>query len=154
MQLEQVIPYRSKGGNEYLIKFEKFEDKRLPDDFVIPIIDISLVLITKVKPNDTEILSVLTTCLLDYLNHFDVILYYYSDTKDIIMRGTREMLPQQFRHELFSKLFEKYGNESLIIHPIIITDNVNGDHFISLIAKQIYKNKIEIIEEKLCEFHK
>ena len=154
MQLEQVIPHVTKDGNEYLIQFGAFEADFLPDDFKIPIIDLSLILVTKVKSNDREILGVLSKYLLEYLDKFDVIIYYYSDIKDIPIRKSRNISPQEFRHKLFSCLFKKYGNDSLILQPTVITDTKAGDHYISLISNIKNKDKIDKAKEVLREFHK
>lgn len=154
MPFNRIIPYTTKYGNEYLIKYEKFTSEFLPDDFDIPIIDVSLILITNTKSHDREILRILSNSLLDYLNEFDVIIYYYSDIKDIPIRKSRTISPQEFRHRLFSCLFEKYGNESFILQPTIIHDEKDGDHYISLISHIKNIDKIEDVKELLKGFNK
>lgn len=48
MPLEETIPFISRGGNQYLIGFSVFNSQEF--DFGIPIIDISLELVSNYTP--------------------------------------------------------------------------------------------------------
>lgn len=145
MQLEQIVPHTTIEGNEYLIKFEIVSPDVLPSIIGIPIINLTLVQVMRVRQNNPKFLNFLAQYISDYLNQFDVILYYYCDHADIEMRKSRSMSAQQYRHLLFNIIYETIPNNSLISLPIIIDDAINGNHYISIISAQ--KNSAEL--EKL-----
>ena len=58
MFIEQVIPYTTKEGNEYLIKFSEFKPESLPICIGIKVIDITLYQVKKVKQNSHELSTV------------------------------------------------------------------------------------------------
>lgn len=144
MQLEQVVPHTTIEGNEYLIKFEIVDPDVLPNviGIPIPIINLTLVQVRRVRHNNPKFLNFLAQYISDYLNQFDVILYYYCDHADIEMRKSRSMSPQQYRYQFFNIIYETIPNNSLISLPIIIDDEINGNHYISIISSQ--KNSAEL----------
>ncbi|MDP3431816.1 MAG: hypothetical protein Q8T04_02470 [Bacteroidota bacterium] len=134
MQLEHTLSHETKEGNKYLVEFSSFNQNAIPVNINLPIINLSLVQVEVVKQNSPSFLKFLAQYVCDYVNSFDVILYYYCDTADITMRKTRKSTPQKFRHELFSTLYNTIHNESIIREIIIIKDDSIGDHYISLIT--------------------
>lgn len=94
------------------------------------------------KPALNELLYIARE-LIKYLKENDVVLYYYCDTIDA-QRSVRNSIrsPQEFRYLLFDKIFERYGDLSLIKDDVIISEN--GGHFISFITN--VKNKSVLTE--------
>jgi len=148
MPLEKVIPFESKGGNQYLINFTIFKSGI---DFGIPIVDVSLVLVKSISDRIslTELFHI-SELILEYLNNNDVVLYYYCDTIEINRSSkNKNMLPQEFRHELFSKLFMKKNTCDLVKNDIII----RNEHYISLISSEVHKKKVTEISNKVSEMN-
>jgi len=139
MFLEQVIPSITKEGNEYLIKFSEFKPESLPIRIEIKVIDITLYQVKKVKQNSPELISYLADYFFEYLQKFDVIIYYYCDHVDVEMRKTRSVSPQRYRNDFFNAAYRKISNEALIRKQIIIDDEENGDHYITIITSKKMK---------------
>src|SRR5665647_1487520 len=110
MQLEQTLSHETKEGNKYLVEFSAFHKNVIPSSIHLPIINLSLVQVEMVKQNSPSFLKYLAQYVCDYINTFDVILYYYCDTSDITMRKSRNSTPQKYRHELFSTLYDTIHN--------------------------------------------
>jgi len=145
MQLEHTLSHETKEGNKYLVEFSVFDKKAIPVNINLPIINLSLVQVEAVKQNSPSFLKYLAQYVCDYINAFDVILYFYCDTTDIIMRKSRKSTPQKYRHELFSTLYDTIHNESIIREIIIIKDDTIGDHYISLITTEKNRKELEAL---------
>lgn len=153
MPLEQIIPFESKGGNQYLISFKVFESGI---DFGIPIIDVSLVLVESITVNISisELFSI-SELVFEYLNNNDVVLYYYCDITEIKRSyKNKNMLPQEFRNILFTKLFEKKRADNMLKNDIVIHNEKNNDiHYISLISSNINKKKMTEISNEVSKMN-
>ena len=155
MELEKEITFVTEEGYEYLIKFTLFPQKDF--EYEIDIIDISLILMSQtIENNSLKTLAYFTNIIDAYLIENDVILYYYCDTLEIKMRENRKekLLPQEYRSLLFSSMFNKRNFENYILKAIKISDEINGDHFISLISHINNIQKIEKIESDIQRLDK
>lgn len=114
MQLEHTLSHETKEGNKYLVEFSAFDKNVIPNSINVPIINLSLVQVEIVKQNSPTFLKFLAQYVYDYVNEFDVILYYYCDTSEISRRISRKSTPQKYRHELFNTLYNIIHNESII----------------------------------------
>ena len=152
MQLEHTLSHETKEGNKYLVEFSAFNQNAIPVNVNLPIINLSLVQVEAVKQNSPSFLKYLAQYVCDYINTFDVILYYYCDTTDITMRRSRKSTPQKYRHELFSTLYDTIHNESIIREIIIIKDDSVGDHYISLITSEKNRKELETLTAELEDF--
>ena len=105
-----------------------------------------------VKQNSPAFLKYLAQYVCDYVNTFDVILYYYCDTSEIYRRKSRKSSPQKYRHELFNTLYDTIQNESVIREIIIIKDESVGDHYISLITSEKNRKEMEALSADFEDF--
>lgn len=149
MNLEQTVPYTTREGNNYLIKFEIFPCSSLPLSIEIPVIILTLVQVDKLEQNGHGFFKYLAQYVCEYLNEFDVILYYYCDHADIEMRKTRCFSPQQYRNEIFWKVYESIPNNPLYRLQIYIADNKYGDHYISLISQMKNQETLDKLKEEI-----
>ena len=145
MQLEHTLSHETKEGNKYLVEFSAFNQNAIPVNVKLPIINLSLVQVEAVKQNSPTFLKYLAQYVCDYINSFDVILYFYCDTSEITMRKSRNSTPQKYRHELFSTLYDTIPNESVIREIIAIKDDSVGDHYISLITSEKNRKELEVL---------
>ena len=152
MQLEHTLSHETTEGNKYLVEFSAFHKNIIPSSIHVPIINLSLVQVEMVKQNSPTFLKYLAQYVNDYINTFDVILYYYCDTSDIKMRKSRNCTPQKYRHKLFSKLYETIHNESIIREIIIIKDDSVGDHYISLITSVKNRSELDALTAEFEDF--
>lgn len=152
MQLEHTLSHETKEGNKYLVEFSTFKKAAIPVNVSLPIINLSLVQVEMVKQNSPSFLKYLAQYVCDYINTFDVILYYYCDNSEISMRKTRNITPQKYRHELFSTLYDTIHNESIIREIIIIKDDSIGDHYISLITSEKHQSELETLTAEFEDF--
>ena len=152
MQLQHTLSHETKEGNKYLVEFSAFPENVIPASIKVPIINLSLVQVEMVKQNSPSFLKYLAQYVCDYINTFDVILYYYCDTSDIAMRKSRHSTPQKYRHELFGTLYDTIHNESIIRETIIIKDDSIGDHYISLITTEKNRRELEALTTEFEDF--
>ena len=143
MQLTQKISHETKEGNKYVIAFDLINKDILPSGLSVPVVNVSLFAIGDTKPNTSTFFSYLASEVRSYLNKYNVILCYICDTMPIRMRNNRNISPQQYRHELFVTLYEKYNDGTKIHHPMIIEDDENGNHYVSLISS--IENEIDVL---------
>jgi hypothetical protein len=147
MPLDKIIPFISSKGNKYLLKFEQFHYKF--DNINIPIIDITLLQEDIANQNNTfKYLLRIADYVLEYINHNNVILYYYCDHKEIEKR-VENISPQEYRFNLFSALFKRKAESNFIKKSIIISDSENGDHFISIISRIEDSINLDIITSEI-----
>lgn len=152
MQLEHTLSHETTEGNKYLVEFSAFNQNAIPINVKLPIINLSLVQVEAVKQNSPTFLKYLAQYVCDYINRFDVILYFYCDTSEITMRKSRNSTPQKYRHELFSTLYDTIPNESVIREIIVIKDDSVGDHYISLITSEKNKKELEVLTAEFEDF--
>lgn len=155
MALTKVIPLVTKEGYEYAIKFDVFYPDAVPDSIIIPVIDITIELLTEVKPaNNARTLFYIAEIIDNYMAENDVILYCYCDNAPIEKgKNKSDITNQQFRSLLFIKMFEKQNSEEYLNEQIIINDPKNGDHYIHLFSKLHNKPYIDIIASELQNFN-
>ena len=143
--LEAEIPLTTDEGYQYLIVFKEFQN--IPRDYGLTIINVSIILMDDISPNNSlKTLFKFSHIILEYLENHNVILYYYCDVAPINIRKNRKMniTPQEFRSNLFSKMFEKINSSDYVEKPVIIEDIENGDHYVSLIC---HKNNYKVVKE-------
>ena len=96
----------------------------LGDD--IEIVDVTLERVKGINPTDIGILLKISNIIGEILNdNGNLILYFYcDDMHNISRRENREVSPQKFRSDLFSRMFDKYilsnGITNMINTPIEI----------------------------------
>ena len=149
--LDKIIPYITVEGYEYLIKFTEFNKNYLPEEFSLPIIDITIVANGEMDNiNNGKTLFEFSSLINDYLDNNDIILYFYCSNDSIIKSHKRKDISNaQYRSDLFCKMFEKKNlDDSFICENIIIEDSINGNHHIHLISKIQNEKEIKIIVEK------
>lgn len=155
MSLDIEIPFESEEGHQYLISFREFPTNQT--NYGIPLIDTSITLMSsKVETNSLKTLNHFISIVLDYLEKNDVIIYYYCDTTPINIRQTRKQhfSYQEFRFYLFNLMFNKLKSDDYFLQNIIISDNVNGNHYTSLISRTANKDKIELVKLDIEKLNK
>ncbi|ARN77948.1 hypothetical protein BST97_08025 [Nonlabens spongiae] len=139
-----VIPFTSNAGSQYLIKLSLFESGL---DFDIPVMDVSITLVEKAE-KVVSLSDLINICYLikDYLMDNRVVLYYYCDHGgDDIFISERNSFrsPQNYRSNLFERLFDFLDTENYVRDQIIIGDEDSNDaHFISLISREEDKSHL------------
>ncbi|CAM3414796.1 hypothetical protein [Empedobacter stercoris] len=154
MSLECEIPFETSEGNKYVLSFSIFNQNNVP--ISTQIIDITLVAVSQLGIiNSVKTFSYVINVIAEYLIDKDVILYYYCDTSEIYVRNSRNPVSfQEFRFNLFNALFSKANHPDLFIKNVIIDDENNGNHYISLIYRQNSEDEIEILSSELSKFQK
>ena len=138
----KIISFTNSCGNKYLVEFKLVSSF---DECPLPIVDISLVSTDeRNKMNQLKDLFLIISNVSDYLDGKEVILYYYCDTREIARRD-KNVSPQEYRSNLFSKLFDYSKRVDLVLRTVKIKDTENNMyHFISLITN--FSN-LEVIED-------
>ena len=135
MSLDRIIPIERQKGNKYIFRVSEFKCD-IDIEIDVPIVDIQFLMIERddTKSALSELIFVGKE-LLHFLMKNDVILYYYCDNVDMPKsKNHSNISSQEFRYTLFDRLFDWFGDESLIKDDIII--NEGGGHYISLISKK------------------
>jgi hypothetical protein len=156
MALDQVIPLTTKEGHQYLIEFFITNELIiLPESIDIKIANVAITLISGAGMNNASTLFQISGIMKEYLNQNDVVLYCYCDQKEIA-RGVKNITisPQRYRSLLFSRMFDRKNDDNFINNPIIIADEVHGDHYIHLISKKSNQSNIHAIEKELMKLNK
>lgn len=143
-----TVPIECSEGHQYLLKFT--DCKSLPIELDVEVVDIALSLASEIAiiKNNTGTLIKIASVIFNFLDDNDVILYFYCSKDDIIQRKTRKpMLPQQYRSQLFSTMFDKITKNcepgAFINKPVILRDEAEGDHYLHFIAKSKYADKMD-----------
>lgn len=155
MSLELEIPFETTEGYQYLISFREFPSNQI--NYNIPLIDVSITLMSDtIETNSLKTLNKFIQIVLDYLNQNDVIIYYYCDTSPIKIRETRKQKYsyQEYRFNLFLSMFNKLKSSDFYLQDIIINDNVNGNHYTSLISRTINSDKVNNVKSDLEKYNK
>lgn len=79
------------------------------------------------------------------------VLYYYCDELDlpIISRHHKGEWPQEYRSQLFSRMFQRYATEAGVLDVIDMTVEImQGDRpvFMHLIARECHRSSLEILK--------
>jgi hypothetical protein len=149
--LDKTIPYVTEEGYQYLIRFAEFNSEYLPEEFTLPIVDVTIIVNGDLeKINTSKTLSKFTSLVNDYLNQNNIILYFYCSNDPILKSSKRQTVSNaQYRSDLFCRMFEKQNlDDTFICENILIEDLVNGNHHIHLISKINNENEIKLIVEK------
>lgn len=155
MSFELEIPLETHEGYQYLVSFKEFPHNQI--EYEIPLIDVSITLMTsKIEINSLKTLNNFIKIILDYLEKNDVIIYFYCDTAPINIRKTRKQKysNQEFRFHLFLMMFNKQKTVDFYLQDIVINDNTNGNHYVSLISKITNKTKVEKVKSDIEKFNK
>lgn len=156
MALNQVVPFRTKEGCQYLIEFSLANELIVfSDPISIAIVDVAITQLDVGLLNNASTLFQIANIIKSYLEVNNVALYCYCDTKEI-QRGKnkKDMLPQQYRSLLFSRMFERNSDSTYVNHVIVVKDEINGDHYINLIANKSNQSQLNAIEKELCKLNK
>jgi len=152
-----VIPYSTNAGINYLIKFSVFDKSILPDDIVIDIKVIDIVIETDADPkeikNNAASLIKISKLISEYVDANEGIYYCYCSKKHI-ERSERKLhlTHQEYRSLLFLKMFEKENSDGSYINKrIVINDPEGGHHYIHLISKSENEKIVDLISEHLKE---
>ena len=158
------IPIDCPDGHQYLLRFEDFENLpvNIDAELGVKVVDISLISESEVATiNNIGTLNLISTVVFNFLDENDVVLYYYCSKDAIYQRKNRkEIPPQQYRSKLFLTLFdkivEKYQRgDDYINKPIIIPDEIYGDHYIHFVAESKHSDKLDKFADYLNkEFEK
>ena len=157
------IPIDCPDGHQYLLRFEDFENPPMDIDaeLGVKVVDISLVSESEVATiNNIGTLNIISTTIFNFLDENDVVLYYYCSKDTIYQRTNRKKIPpQQYRSKLFltlfNKIIKKYQERDYINKPIIIPDELYGDHYIHFIAESKHSDKLDKLADYMTkEFEK
>ena len=157
MAVDTDIPYSTKEGIDYLIKFTLFPKDKLPEEIKIPIVDIVIETDASVDDISNSAFSLLqiTQIIHDYAIEHNAIYYCYCSDKPIKRSKTKAHLNhQEYRSKLFCKMFEKNNNSDFINRTVIISDPQKGNHHIHLITKLENEYFVDIISNLLNELDK
>lgn len=137
MALDSVVPFITKEGFEYLLKFTEFNAENLPIEIDIPIIDVTIEAIAEMNSyNNPGTLFSIANHINDYLAQNNVILYCYCSHEEILKNPKKtDWSNQKFRSLLFEMMFSRNSNSDIHINEKIIIEDPNGDHYIHLISK-------------------
>ena len=152
-----TLPIECSEGHQYLLRLT--DCRNLPIESTIVIIDIALISMSKIDViNNAGTLNRIASILFNFLEENDVILYFYCSKDPIKKRYNRdEMSYQQYRSSLFTSMFERitrYHKGEFVNRSIILKDTVYGDHYIHLISKKKYFNKLDKLEAEINRFNK
>ena len=155
MNLDKEIPFETIEGYQYLVSFREFPTEQ--NKYKIPLIDISITLMSNnVENNTLKTLHQFVEIIAEYLKKNNVIIYYYCDTSPIKIRFNRasKFTPQEFRFNLFSKMFNDKKLNDYYLQEIIIKDIEKGNHYISLISNIKNRQKVELVKLEIENFNK
>ncbi len=155
MSLEQEVPFETEEGYQYIIGFREITPKE--NDFGIPLVDVAIVLTSQnIEINSLKTLNKFIEIILEFLEKNDVVIYYYCDTAPIKIRPNRKQnySNQEFRFTLFSLMFDKQKSDLFYLQDITIKDNLNGNHYTSLISRVANKEKVELIKHEIEKLNK
>lgn len=138
------FPFYSSQGTEYVIRFSLSEgDLPLPESLTVPVYTLDLVLINKHSTLSFKDFCQISKIIENFLHENDIIIFYYCDDKPIKRSKKNSFLTnQEYRSLLFGKMFNRAANTSYLKKDFKIDDNINGDHYISMISSK--KNHLEI----------
>lgn len=152
-----TIPIECEEGHQYLLKLT--DCRNLPIDTTVEVVDITLASVGGFDViNNAGTLHKIASTLLYFLEENDVVLYFYCSKDPIKIRRNRVEVPyQEYRSMLFTSLFERiaYKHKARFINrQIVLKDNVYGDHYIHLMAKEQHTPMVARLEEQLNSFIK
>ena len=151
------IPYSTKEGIDYLIKFSLFSSDRIPAFITVPIIDIVIETYSDVYEikNSTHSLIQITKKISEFVIKNDAIYYCYCSDKPIKRAQNKAQLSnQEYRSLLFCKMFEKSNNSDFINKIILISDEQRGNHYLHLITKIENLDIVNLLAVELSTFDK
>ena len=110
MALDIDIPYSTKEGINYLIKFTHFHNDKLPEGISIPVIDIVIETDADIKDINNSAFSLLqlTKIIHDYAVNHDAIYYCYCSDKPIKRSDRKLHLNHQEYHNIIMVLIFHY----------------------------------------------
>ncbi|PWN60026.1 hypothetical protein [Chryseobacterium oncorhynchi] len=155
MEFESEIPFETKEGNKYVLRFSSFNEDAVP--IQSPIVELNLIpLQLSSQFNSFHTFNYIVKEITNYLKDKpDVIVYYYCDNKELFWRTNRPAIPyQEFRSNLFTAMFMRSNPDDLLLRSFIIKDVENGDHYVSLLHRQHHLDQIQVLEDLIKDFHK
>ena len=147
--------FETEEGNQYSLEFSPFNNDSLPIES--PVVQVDLIpIVNDLKLNSNKTFNFIGQEVNNYLlDKPDIILYYYCDNKEIFFRNTRKIESfQEFRSNLFTAMFHRLNPDNLLLKSFIITDKINGNHYISFIFKEKQVGEINILTNLIEDFHK
>ncbi len=153
MSVIRTINIETKEGNEYVLQFLEFELDFLTEQFPIKIIDISLIAEVNKEVNSPNSLYVIADHVKKFSQDEDCIFYYYCDFKELDRRD-KTLLPQEYRFKLFNILADRKLGDEFVKESIIIEDETNDRHFITLIAFKKHQKYMEEVVKYISDLNK
>lgn len=153
------VSINSKLNDEYRIILSPFNLDIIPyevqellgDD--IEIVDVTLERVKGINPTDIGILLKISNIIGEILNdNGNLILYFYcDDMHNISRRENREVSPQKFRSDLFSRMFDKYILSNGITNMINTPIEIKADRhiYIHLISRDTHLNYVNAIKKAI-----
>jgi hypothetical protein len=150
------IPYTTKNGSNYIIRF-KYTPDLAPESVKTPVIEIIIFTADEVEviQTSTSLLELVTLirCQADLVDAV-----YYSICSDrMILRSERRLhlSHQEYRSQLFTSMFNKANTDKRYINkPVVIVDSDNGNQHIHLMTLEKNQEVIDIISEELKKYDK
>ena len=144
MSYNRLIPYETKGGNEYVVRLQVCDSEQ-----GLPIVDVTLTRLNKVAQNGIQDLCGIAQIVKTYIEMNDVILYYYCAFENTITQRDEKVAPQEYRKRLFDMLYARISDASFYKKDVIIVDpRDNTKHYISLISKIEHQAIVDNLSEK------
>lgn len=151
------VSITTREDDAYLISLDT---KSLPKDLqkLIPpqleVIDINLIRLKGRNATSLHTLSEITEIIAQvFIENENTILYFYCDDMTEIPHTQKHILPQEYRSQLFSLLFERYikrhGITHVHNHPVRINDVDGLPMIIHLFARDAHKQYVDIIKYDL-----
>jgi len=91
----------------------------------------------------------------EYIDHNNVILYYYCDTEEV--RRSHHNLrrsPQAYRNELFAVLFDRMEPEGLVRETNVIVGEHGEEHYLVLITRDRNQEALREIKVSVADWSK
>lgn len=154
------ISISSKSDDEYRVILSPFTLDVIPCEVReqlgndIEIADVTLERVKGDNPADIGILLKISNVIGEVLHdNENLILYFYCDDMHDISRRSKELTPQEFRSNLFSRMFDKYVSSNGITNMVNTPIEVKADRdiYIHLISRDIHLEYVNAIKSAIVE---
>lgn len=154
------VSIKSKSDDEYRIILSPFNLEVIPDEVRVllgsdmEIADVTLERVKGNNPTDIGILLKISNVIGEvFSDNENLILYFYCDDMHDILRRDKELTPQKFRSNLFSRMFDKYISSNGITDMINTPIEVKADRciYIHLISRSAHLKYVNAIKRAIME---
>lgn len=149
--ISHSIPITTKHGNQYFLQFSEFNSSDFSiEDSKHEVFDVALVVESNEETNCLSDFREIANACYVFMSERDAILYCYcSQETSLLQRQTRELLPQEFRYRLFTRLIKRFNSNNdrdKIIHKreSRFDDPEYGKHYIILLGN---KNNVGTLDD-------